>query len=280
MMVLRISANLVAPVEVKPQSRAWLTAIAGQEATMVLLLHRHDGKPLRVTGVRINNPELLATELAPVEAPENRNGLKAVPGDVWLEVKLKPQAGAVSRGTRIDLSTDVPDMPQVRIPVTVRIRAKVEAAPPRVQLILPAEGDTRIRRRLHIRDNTRARLRVLEAVSDHPELFTAEIVSKAPSSDQVITVWLTEKAASMELRKRIFAKLTVKTDDPAAKELEVPVEIWRAPKRRPAPPIQTKTLKGSGKPAPDGGVIYHVRPGKPITMEKPPAVASPTPGAH
>ena len=274
-LVLRLAATLVAPVEIKPQPRTWLTAIAGQSAQTVLLLHRHDGKKLKIDNIVINNPELLEAKAEPVTKPENRNGLKAVPGDIWLTIRLKPQQGAVSRGTRVNFNTNVKDDPLIHIPVTIRTRPKVEAVPPRIQLVLPAKGGSGFKQRVHLRDNLGGRMKVLKVTSDHPELFTATLLSTEPSADQVIEVKVTNEAAAQKLTSRIYGRLHVTTDNPDAKELEVPVIIWRRLPRRTSPPIHI-----NGQQPKDGArppVIYHVNPGKPLTTKQPAAKPAPTP---
>lgn len=273
--MLRLAATLVAPVEIKPQPRTWLTAVAGQRAETVLLLHRHDGKKLEISSIEVNNPELIEVETVPVTKVEKRKGLEAVPGDVWLTIRLKPQKGAVQRGTRVNLNTNVKDAALIHIPVTVRTRPKVEAIPPRVQLVLPAKGGSGFKQRVHIRDNLGGRLRVLQVTSDHPELFTATVLSSKPAADHAIEIRVTDKAAEQELKTRVYGHLRVITDNPAAREIQVPVTVWRRPARRHRPPMPANGAKpGSGAISP---VIYHVNPGKPLTTGQPAAKPKPTP---
>jgi len=279
-MILRLTGTVTAPVEILPQRRLWLSAVAGQKAESLVLLRRHDGKALHVSEVSVSNPELVEARARAAESPEARKGLQARIGDVWLEVSLKPQSDAVSRGIRVTVKTDVPEEPLVEIPVTIRTRGRIEAIPPQVRFVLPSRGGTGIQSRLHIRNNLGAKMRILKVTTDHPELFTTEILSKDPSSDQLIMVRLTEEAAKKELGTKVFGKLTITTDDPIVKEIEVPVVAWRAPKRRPAPPGQGRVIRRSTVPAPPGGTVLHAQPGKPTPVDKPVASQKPTPSPH
>ncbi len=270
----------MAPVEIHPQPRIWLSAIAGQTAESRLLLHRHDGQALHIKSLDVNNPELIEAHFKEVTTPQTVDGLEARPGDVWLEVSLKPQQEPISRGTRVNLTTDVPEEKLVNIPVTIRLRPRVEAIPPQVQIALPPEGGKGAQRQLHIRNNAGGKLRVLGVTSDHPEYFTAEVVSRDASADQVVIVRLTDRAAMMDLSTRVYGKLVVTTDDPAAKEILVPMVLWRVPKRRPVPPGQSRIIRRSVVPTPPGGAVLHADPGKPAPVEKPAETITPTPLAR
>ncbi|NOZ95206.1 MAG: hypothetical protein GXP47_10775 [Acidobacteria bacterium] len=277
-LILRLEGTIVAPVEILPQRRLWLTAFEGQASEKELLLRRHDGKPLHVTSLDVNNPELIEATFEEVTKAVQHGGLNARSGDVWIHVRLKPQMAAISRSTRVNVTTDDPEAKLVNIPVSIRIRARVEAIPPQVQLSLPPEGGKGAHRVLHIRNNMGGKIKVLAIASDHPEDFTAELVSKQPSSDQVITVRVTDQAAEKELRTRVFGKLLVTTDDPGAREIRVPVVLWRMPQRRPVPPGQSRVIRRGVAPTPPGGIILHARPGRPTPVEKP--APAPTPLPH
>jgi len=267
-LILRLKGTIVTPVEVLPQPRLWLAAVAGQTAQGYLVLRRHDGKPLHIESLDVNDPDLIEAKFTKIKKTKKIKGLTAHSGDVLLEVSLKPQKDTVSRTTRVNVHTDVPEEPLVNIPVSVRLRPRVEAMPPQVQIALPVQGGKGAHRQLHIRDNIGAKFRVLKVTSNRPEYFTADILSREPSPDQLIVVRVTDEAAAKELSTRVYGKLVVTTDNPE-----------RIPKRRPMPPGRSRTIRGRVAPTPVGGTAHHPRPGEEKPVAKPTGTTTPTPQA-
>ena len=255
--VLRLSADVASPVQVLPSARLWLDTWEGRGVSRKLLLHRSDGKPLHVLDLKVDDQLDIAVTRASVREPEEKRGLRALPGDVWLTATLPATPSVRSSTGKIVLTTNDPQEKEVRIKVSVRVRPLIEAVPSQVRFVVPNQGGAKIWRVVQLRHNGGGAFSILSVRSDRADLLGAEILTRTEGRFQQVKITLNNALAEKAKWRVLRGGVTVVLNDRARKELTIPVIISRrrtAPARRsPAvrriqEPVTTQDSGSSGKP--------------------------------
>lgn len=252
-LMLTVTANLQPPIEVQPRFPISVTVREGERAEKRLLLHRHDGKPLEVTSITSRNPNLVMARATAVTREEKIDDLKAVPGDVWLDLTVPGRRGTSFATTQISVASTTPDLPLLMVPVYVRIRQLVDVVPPRARVVLPPKGGASLVRLVRLRQAAGKKFKILSVTSDHPDLFSAEIDNSKAVADHTVQIQVSSQAAQERIDHAIRGKVELRTDLPERPTITIPVEITRVqPAQRPTPGV-VRGVRGSRVPTPVGG---------------------------
>ncbi|MFV2071284.1 MAG: hypothetical protein ACC742_01345 [Thermoanaerobaculales bacterium] len=225
---LRFTVDIKAAIKVKPRLRFNLTTLQGETVSSGILLHRSDGKPLEVLDVETGDPSLVAS-VVPIEKPTKKGSFPAVAGDVWVEVAVdsKAQPGSRTGTTRIQLNH--PDLRQLDVPYTLRVRPLIEARPAAVRLWLSggsAEGNSML---LSLRGNGGHEFSVTGIEVSDPEVFFASAKPTETSMQHRIRVGLAKDLDRDSVTSTIEGSIRIHTDSPVRPVIDIPVLV--APKR-------------------------------------------------
>lgn len=226
-MRLRFSVDVRAPIIARPYYRFAFSTIEGQEGRTRILLHRPDGEPLEILGVETGDPEL-AAKIETVAGSGSKKSPDAAPGDVWIELVSDPTASAGRRSGSVRIATNHPDLPELVIPSSWRVRPLIEARPEIVRLWLPTVGGPVARSALFsLRRVGEKTFAVTGLEVSHPEIFTATADSTAAATRQLIRVNLLEGVTYDTPRSTVEGWVKIETDDPKRPIIEVPVKVAR-----------------------------------------------------
>jgi len=221
---LRFSAQVEAPILVKPRLRFIITAVEGEAASRRILLHRTDGKALEVKGLETGNAALVAKSTA-VTKKTREGGLEAEPGDIWLDLATNPSERLANSNGSVRLSTNHPDLPTLDVPYTVRVRPLIELRPAAVRLRFSQGSGGRRRSTVSLTGNSGRKFRITGAEVSHPELFSATINSQGSASRHTMWVGLVDDLTADSVSGPIQGFVRIRTDDPARPLIELPVEV-------------------------------------------------------
>ena len=226
---LRFTVDVETPIIVRPAFRFAFSTIEGEEGRTRVVLHRSDGKPLEILGVETGDPDLEARVEMVVESGSQKSPDSA-PGDAWIEVVSNPAAEVGRRSGSVRIATNQPELPELVMPSSWRVRPLIEARPETVQLWLPTKF-RQVQRSslLSLRHAKRKNFTVTGLEVSHPEIFTAAANSTASASTQVIRVSLIEDVTLDTLESTLDGWVRIDTDDPNRPTIEVPVIV--SPKR-------------------------------------------------
>ncbi len=223
--VLRLNATVIAPIEVRPSPRLWLNTWENRPAETKVLLHRQDGKPLKILQTHIEPAGLVKVTWSGVTKAEDQRGLKAGPGDVWMMVSFPAAPHAMSRSGKVELMTNDPRQPKLVLPLFVHVRSTLEIVPPRLQFIVGIRGPKEYWRVVEVRAHGSTRFHIRSVETDHPELLKIVIMPPGLGTVERVRVGL-DRAAGLKAAKRgLHATLTVKTDDPKHPSMTIPVFV-------------------------------------------------------
>jgi len=226
-MRLRFTVDVQAPIIARPYYRFALSTIEGQEGRTRILLHRSDGEPLEILGVETGDPEL-AAHVETVAGSRSKKSPNAAPGDVWIELVSDPTASAGRRSGSVRIATNHPDLPELAIPSSWRVRPLIEARPEIVRLWLPTDGGPAPRAALFsLRSASDKKFTVTGLEVSHPEIFTAAADSTTAATRQIMRVHLLEGVTYDTPGSTIEGWVKIETDDPARPIIEVPVKVGR-----------------------------------------------------
>ncbi len=276
--VLKLQADVVAPVKVYPRRRAYLGVVEGEKAEVRLVLHRKDGKPLQVKELKVRDPSLVTARWEEVDRPGQVAGHPVDRGDVVLVIGSAERIRGTSRSTVVEVGTDVPEEPVVEIPVSVRVRPRIQVSPPQARLILPSQGGAGTVRMVRISSTTGTPFRILGIENSLPRDVEVEFDADRSATLHTLTLRVTDAAAAKELALSLRGNLVVRTDDPKAPELKIPivVERRRPPRARPGRTIEP--VRHTPVPAPPGGVRLKSAPGTPEPVGTPVPAPTRAPG--
>ena len=225
--LLRFTVDVEAPIVARPYFRFALSTIEGQEGRTRILLHRSDGKKLEILGVETGDPEL-AAQIEAVADSGSKKSPNAAPGDVWIELVSDPTASAGRRSGSVRIATNHPDLPELVIPSSWRVRPLIEARPEIVRLWLPTDGGPTPRAAIFsLRSVGEKKFAVIGLEVSHPEIFTATADSTAAATRQLIRVHLLEGVTYDTPGSTVEGWVKIETDDPARPIIVVPVKVAR-----------------------------------------------------
>ena len=195
--------------------------VNGDKPTMrKIALYSADRPDLKLVRMTSSNPDLLALESRPI-TPEEATTYKLQAG-YWIEVTLKPSTHLGAFAEEVLVETDHPMKADLRFKVTGKISGPIITIPERVT----------------IRDANAINggSEVITLVSQRPSVnFTVE--TKPPGIDVVVEpvppapgqkgskYKMTVKVIPGTESGRIFDEIVLKTDDPKASEVKLPVDV-------------------------------------------------------
>ena len=225
---LRFTVEVKAAIKVKPRLRLNLTTLQGETVSRGILLHRTDGKSLEILGVETGDPSLVAS-VVPIAEPTKKEGYPAVAGDVWIEVAVGPKTSVGSRTGTARVFTNHPDLPQLDVPYTLRVRPLIEVRPATVRLWLSggsAEGNSTL---LSLRGNAGHEFSVTGIEVSHPEIFFATAGTNEELMQHRIRVGLVKGLDRESVKSSIEGSIRIRTDSTVRPVVDIPVLV--APKR-------------------------------------------------
>jgi hypothetical protein len=212
-------------IEIKPKP-VGLQRHPGSRRPRVLL-HRNDGKPLKVTGIE-GGPSFVKFTSTSVD----KSDTMAQEGDVWVRGTVDATAAPGRMTDKIRVLTDHPDMPSLELSVTAVVRGLFEPIPAQVRLWLPTEGQTGQASNLRVKSNRREKFTITGVEVSHPAVFAVKPQTTDAQDMQMLQVELAPdlKAESLggpSLQGTI--KLTLGDDKHTV--VEVPVLVAAKPRR-------------------------------------------------
>jgi hypothetical protein len=234
---LRFTVDVWAPIVAKPRLRLTATGLEGEEIRARILLHRADGEPLEISSVETGN-SAVRPQVDRVTQEERNSGTTTEERDLWLEVVSNQDAAPGMLTGMVRVATNHPDVPELLVPFSIRIRSLIEAQPAGVRMWLPQaggrEGQSTI---MTLKRNGNFEFTITAIEVSHPEIFTAAANSTAPAVRQAVRVNLVDDLSRDTLRATVEGWIVVRTDDPEKPMVEIPVIVspTRASARRPLP---------------------------------------------
>ncbi len=258
---LTMTFTVSSPIVVLPQLRVYLDTVAGSAERERVLLHRTDGKPLKVSARTEDLPPGVHVGAVPVRekatAPETP---EAVPGDVWLETRVDADTSPGLYRGRLVVHTDHPDLPELELPTSVRVRPLVEARPDVVQLwVSPEERGSRSAL-FRVQHNGGGTFSITDIEVGDPDLVKATRMDEGASRLHNVRVDLVGDVEPTALDAARGIPVVIHTDDPDAPTVQVTVRIARTPQsvsrrtgtlRRPME--RPRVLRSSPTPTPGAG---------------------------
>jgi len=245
----------------RPYPQISIRAYSGETTEDRILLHRGDGKPLKVTGIKVEGEGGFKVNAVPVtEAdvkaagpqPDGQPAMdKRVPGqpkpepklgDVWLVAKVTAPKERSSFRATAEVAVDHPDLDKVQVPLTLVVTDLIQAIPPYTRLWLigddepsGAKGRTVTTTLRHVQERP-FEIKGLEV--SHPDLFTAEATSEGAKPVHTVVIKLRDDVDTSKTAASVRGTVKVTTSDPDAPEVDINVLISR--------PVDAAPACGSG----------------------------------
>jgi hypothetical protein len=262
-------------IDVKPKFQVMVDTVKGVAKSERSILHRTDGKPLKVDKVDIDDPAVAHVTFGAVTEPGD-NG--AMPGDAWVEVAVAAADSVANQQTKLHIHTDHPDQAVLDLPLGVRVRPLVEARPERVQLWIDENAPGGRTTVIKVASNRDKPFEIKEIVSSNPDVFTAKPTTNGSLALQSVQVELTDKVTATSLVATVSGTLRVTTSDPDQPLVEVPVVVSKRVRSlppRPAEPGGPTAMPPSAPGTPQPGPKLPPTAG--VSAPKAPAAPNPAP---
>jgi hypothetical protein len=233
--MLRFTFDAKAPIQMLPSDRLVVYSIEGEETRQRMLLRNTDGEKLEVSGVA-TEVEYLRASVRQVAEREIWNGIEAQPGDSWVELDLSADAPVGVHHGYLELTTNNPMAPSLRIPYLARVRKIISVKPEGARLWIAGSGDfDGASTFLGLEHNRGKEFKITDVSVSEPELFTAEAVSQDAARRHTLRVKLQPELTPESIAGTVQAWITIDTDVPESPVLKVPVLVapTRAGVRRP-----------------------------------------------
>jgi len=189
---LRFSVDVRAPIVFKPSSRLVISTVEGQETRKRVLVRRADGENLEILSADTGDPTLVVVT-EPVVKRERTNDYEAAPGDVWLELFLRPLIDYRPHGVRLWTT--------------------------------PSRSGDGYSGFVTLSRNGEGSFTITGIDVSHPEIFSAAVISAEPAGRQTVRVELAEGLGAEAISGTIEGWIEISTDDPIRPKLEVPVVV-------------------------------------------------------
>ena len=207
---LTISATIVPPIDILPYPAVFISGFRDEHVTRTLEIVNNDTAPLNIIALSRDEEDAPRSYSADIHVLE--------PGRRYqLDIELTPTSQARSQDV-IQLLTDHPRFPVIRIPVNVLVKDDVYINPESVDFGQIANHVTSPES--FLLKARRRPIQVLSVTSDLPFLKVTTATADVPTLTHEFRVDIEGKVA-----KGPFAgAIHVKTDDPTFPELKVAVE--------------------------------------------------------
>jgi Protein of unknown function (DUF1573) len=210
---LHVKGTVVLPIEVMPRNQAYFFTVKGETATQALSLVNYGEQPVRLTGIKSENP-YFKVRSEPVR-----------PGRRYkLTVTLDPTTPAGKHEGQVTVATDSPQFPEVVIPSFAIVKDSLSTSLDTVQFGQIAIGqlDNPVisRKTIMVTKHKGNGFKVLSATTNLPFLKT-EVMPQASGESFLVEVQILSKRAK---RGRVAGILRITTNDPSRPELQLPIQ--------------------------------------------------------
>ena len=205
-----ITANIVVPVEVRPRSLNWPIDRKTPSTRTVKLLYQPNLK-IEIVDLTLSSPAFKATSRATNEG-----------GAPSYEINIRYD-GALPVGNfkdQLNIVTDNSEYPQLQVAIRGKVMGAVRLSPDVITLGV-IDGDQLPSRVIRIYAQGEDNFEIASVESTSP-LLSTELIRDEESNGYKLKVALTE----MPPQGEFFEKLLIKTNNPAANPLEVPVYAY------------------------------------------------------
>lgn len=208
----RRQVRVVAPVELAPQDRVYFFTVKGEPAQREVTIINHLQRPLKLLGVTSSNP-LFRPDLKTVEAGQRYQ----------LTVVLDSATPVGRHEGTIRVATDVPAHTPLVVEGLALVKNVVNASLEELdyaRVEFDALDRTAVAERTVLVEKYRGTdFRVLRAVTDVPFL-SVEVAPQKPGESYLVHVRIQQNRAP---RGRFQGLLRIQTNDPATRELKLPI---------------------------------------------------------
>jgi hypothetical protein len=276
---LRVTFDSVAAIQMRPYPQIAIRAYSGETAEERVLLHRGDGKPLEVTGIKVEGEGGFKVTAVPVteedvkaaaarseETPATPSRAPGQPkpepelGDVWLVAKVTAPAERTSYRATAQVAVEHPDVDEVKVPLTLVVTDLIQAIPAFTRLWLigddqpsSAAGRTVTTTLRQVKDRP---FEIKGVEVSHPDLFMAKVTSEGAKSVHTVEVKLRDDVEPGKTAASVRGRVKVMTTDPDAPEVDINVLVSQSrtlAQRRPAGQHRGMPRPGQPKPEPPPG---------------------------
>ena len=236
---LKMSFEVEPAIEVKPTGRPTIQVLEGESGSMEIVLHRVDGKPLEVTKIETGGAKLITVKKWPAKKADQRIGAHG--GDVVLEITTGPLSGFTTRSQLLTVYTNHPKVPEMRIPVMLRVRPLIETVPSMVRLWIDPkakETDAGVTSVVIVRSNDKKPFTIKAVEVEDPSIVSVELKNKGAATQHSIAVRVDPKLVESIGKATKRTMLTIRTDSETKPVLKVSVLVAmrRQPIRVPVNP--------------------------------------------
>lgn len=225
-------------IEIEPRYVNLGTVEMGEDVTQTVTVTNRSKKPMRVTGIESNNPNVQVRVTSPVADTEaGKQGLESLPvigpdKPIVLEVTGKAGEQGGGFGAQVTLKTDNAAKPRIDLSVYGRVNADILVYPQTVFFGLVQEGQTTTRT-LTLESRTRTPFEIVGVrPSGLPLEIRQEPIQGPNKVGYVLRVGMTGDTSMTGGAGRIL----LDTTHPRQKQIEVQVVAnVRPPQVRPAP---------------------------------------------
>jgi hypothetical protein len=193
--------------------------VENRRAIAIYSIDRPDLKVLKITST---NPELIAVATRPME-PDEAKKIGVPAKAISIEVTLKPTSHLGAFAEEVRVETDHPQKSELRFKVLGKVTGPITVLPERITIrgATTTSGGTEF-----LKIIVRGRDQVAFTVEKLPKDLGVVIERMPPSPGAKGSMYkMVAKLAPGADSGRIVDEILIKTDDPAASELKVPVDI-------------------------------------------------------
>ncbi len=250
---LSVALEIYNPVDVKPRPQVYLNSMVGEPASARVLISRSDRKPLEVTVTSPAQAGLTVTTAPVTKAEEGPEGIKAQPGDIWLQVEVANPNVVGNTTTNLVVATNHPDMKEITLPVTARTRALIEARPGEVRLFVGG-GDAAAQSMLfRVTHNGGKEFAISGIETSAPQLITVTAESTGRQQTHQLRVAFTAGVDLAQVQLPFAGAITLQTDVATTPTVTVPVLLVQrnarpVPVKSSAPPPPLNLVRPTGTP--------------------------------
>lgn len=211
--IVSLKGNVIPPVEILPYPAVFISGFRGEEVTRVLEVLNHDVAPINVIDVRREDPH--STGIYSVTLKTIETGQR-----YQLHVELKSDAPAGRSTDVLQIQTDSPRSPAIRVPVNVFVKEDVYINPETVDFgVVRRQASQAWSPETFMLKTRHHAVRVLSVASDLPFLRLSHAGEDSASTHEIRV----ELQGNPGLG-RFSGHIVVRTDDPSFPEVKAPVE--------------------------------------------------------
>ncbi|MCD4750247.1 MAG: hypothetical protein K8R59_12825 [Thermoanaerobaculales bacterium] len=214
-----------AVIKVLPRPQLTLRGVVGEVESARLLVRRVDGKPLEIKDIKIKEPGIDLV-VVPVDLKEKApRGMKPQEGDLWLVATIVGNMNSGNRSVKAWISTNHPKMPELEIPVSLRIRPIIEVRPSAVQLFIQETGGGPRGTLFRVSHNKSRPFDITGIKVADEDLVGASVMDPKKGVVHSIMVELPDALAVKDVGTQRKTEIVIQTSDPEMPELTIPVTV-------------------------------------------------------